>query len=101
MQAVSLDKEHAEMLLRAQEGQEKKAWNPPMATWSPEAAVLADVVDAVRGLTHVTLAVNSKSKPNPPMPYARPRTAIEQVRYESRSAKHKALVARMLPHKKD
>jgi hypothetical protein len=86
-------------MLAALKGQESKPYAPPMATWSATAGLLATLIDEVRGLRYITLAVNSKQKPSPPVPYPRPRTALEKVRNTEREARHKALVKRMLPHK--
>jgi hypothetical protein len=105
MQALSTDEEHARMVIKAQEKarrdgiEEKKPSGPPLSTWSPEVAMLANVADELRALRYLTTAVNSKNKPNPPMPYARPITAFDRVRNQEREAAHRALVARVLPHK--
>lgn len=96
---MSLDEEHAKHLLAATKNQEKQPYAPPMATWSAEAALMATLIDEMRGLRYIMLAVNSKQKPSPPVPYPRPRTALDKVRHQEREARHKTLVSRMLPHK--
>ncbi len=99
MQAVSLDEEHTRALITATEGKDREPYAPPMSAWSTEAGLLASLVDEVRGLRFITLAVNSKQKPQPPMPYPRPRTAMDKVRLQERENRHRSLVARVLPHK--
>lgn len=99
MQAVSLDEEHTKMMLEAAEGMEQKPYAPPMSQWSLTAGLLATLIDEVRGLRFITQAVNSKQKPRPPMPYPRPQTAMDRVRRQEREARHRSLVARVLPHK--
>lgn len=42
------------------------------ASWSREAWMLADVVDALNQVAWLTVAINSKSKPDRPKPYPRP-----------------------------
>jgi hypothetical protein len=98
MQAVSLDEEHTEMLIKASEGKDHKAqpYAPPMATWSAEASMIATLTDEVRALRYITLAVNSKQKPSPPVPVARPRTAMDKVRQRAREERHRSLVSRVL-----
>ncbi len=101
MQLLVNDEEHARMVLEASAGQESKAPSgPPMATWSAEVEALTNIADEVRALRYVTTAVNSKNKPKPPVPYARPKTAFERVRNQQREQRHRELVARVLPHKR-
>jgi hypothetical protein len=96
---VALDEEHARMLDQAMSGEERQPYAPPMSTWTSESALLATLIDEVRGLRFITLAVNSAQKPQPPMPYPRPRTALDRIRRQERESRHRSLVARMLPHK--
>jgi hypothetical protein len=100
-QAVSTDEEHAEMLIRARQGQGAVDASPPLSTWSPEVGVLADLVDAVNALRHAFVAVNSKPGANPKFePYARPRSVMEKVQAKDRARRHTELVGRVLPHKR-
>lgn len=100
-QAVADDEEHAALMLARQElngGSKATEQAPPLATWSAEAGMLADLIDSVNALRHTLIAVNSKKGANNKLtPYPRPRTAIDKVRRRSRQAKHEALVARVLP----
>lgn len=82
----------------------REKWAPPMATWSTEADLLASVYDAVQGVRHaVELSVWAQSgkgsRPKPAKPYPRPKTAMDKARVDTRMAKHKALAARVLPHR--
>ncbi len=99
MQAVSLDEEHTKMLLQVHADAETRPYAPPMSEWSTTNGLLATLIDEVRGLRYITLAVNSSQKPKPPMPYPRPQTAMDKVRRQEREAKHRSLVNRVLPHK--
>lgn len=95
-QALVNDPEHAAALVKAQERAGKQAYSPPMSQWSQESAVLADLVDAVQHVGWITQAANSKSTPKHPLPYTRPKTAMDQARFEARKAKHEALANRLL-----
>lgn len=64
------------LLRRLPPGAWQKEQGP--ASWSREAWMLADVVDAVNQLSWLTAAVNSKSKPERPKPYPRPGDKAKQ-----------------------
>lgn len=86
-------------------GASREKWAPPMASWSTEADLLASVHDAVQGVRYaVELSIWAQSgkgsKPKPPKSYPRPRTAMDKARADARLAKHKALAARVLPHRR-
>lgn len=82
-------------------GEGSEPYAPPMSMWSMEADLLATLIDEVRALKHLTVAVNSPKgkQPNPPKPFPRPRTVMASARVASRAARHRALAARVLPHK--
>ena len=42
------------------------------ASWSSEAYLLAQAIDAINQMVWVTVSVNSKRKPKPPKPISRP-----------------------------
>jgi hypothetical protein len=104
---VADDPEHARLLVEAQEKStaenKPEEWAPPLATWTPEVGLLADVVDAVNQLRIAFIAANTEKGKQPPKftAYPRPKSALEKVRkvseYERRKAKHDALVKRVLP----
>lgn len=110
--SVSMDEEHAKMLAEAiaqrdansEEKPESKG--PPLTSWTPEMAMLTNVYDAVRGVQHAVVAVQSErgKMPEPPKPAPRPVTplerALKRAEYERRKAKHESLVARVLPKKR-
>lgn len=108
--SVANDEEHTKMVAeslaaRKAEGDESAdSSGPPMHTWSPEVAKLTEVVDAVRGVRHAIIAVNSKKAPDPPEPSPRPKTlleaAIRRAEHDRKKSRHDALVKRMLPHKR-
>ena len=93
--------EYAQAVIESQdratrEGREISKSGPSLATWTPEVGVMADIVDAVRGVSHAVL-VSVGGNPKDPVPYARPRTALDQARKQKEQADYDALVARMLP----
>jgi hypothetical protein len=81
---------------RERAGLAHEPYFPPMAQWSQEAGMLADLIDEVRALRFITTAANSENAPKPPVPYTRPQTAAERVKQEMRERKHRDIVARML-----
>lgn len=105
--AVSNDEEYAKAIAEATASKgddDGKRPRPPMATWTPDVAITADLIDAVRQLDHTMWAVNGAKGIKQPEPYARPETAVERylrrAKFEHRQREHEALVKRMLPHKR-
>lgn len=110
--AVAMDEDHAKMVAEAiqaqreREGADAKPAGPALTTWTPELAMLTNLLDAVRGVQHAVVAVNSsKGKtPEPPKPSPRPRTPLEDIlrtlEYQRRKAAHESLVARVLRKKR-
>jgi hypothetical protein len=77
-----------------------------MHTWTPEVAMSAQILDAVRNLSYTLVMVNHDgkgAKPKPPEPAPRPYSPLEKAMARANHAKrkqeHDSLVARMLPHK--
>lgn len=108
--SVTMDEEHAQMMAEAiaareQSGEKSEDNGPALVGWTNEVAVMTNVLDAVRGVAHAVVAVNSpKGKtPEAPKPAPRPRTPLERAlkaaEFSRKKAKHESLVARMLPHK--
>lgn len=98
---VSMDEKHAEMLLEAQEAFERaggKATDggPSLTSWTPEVNLLASIYDAIHGV-QFAVSASVGGKPDRPVPYPRPKTAIEIVRLRRRQHAHEDLTARMLP----
>lgn len=97
VQAMTDDEEWAAQVLDGPQPEKK----PPavrMADWSPEMEMLTNLLDAVRELTRVAaMAGGSKPKKTPPAP--RPRTALDRLRERRREAKHRRVVAAVLPRK--
>lgn len=107
---VSMDEEHAKMMADAltaraeKTGESTDSRGPSLTTWTPEVAMGANVVDAVRSVAHAVVAVQSgKNAPEPPKPMPRPKTPLESAmklaEHRRKKAKHESLVARLLPHK--
>jgi hypothetical protein len=106
--AVSMDEEHAKMMAesiiaRRESGEEsdQSPQGPSLVQWTPEVAVMTNVLDAVRGVQHAVVAVNAGDKaPAPPRPAPRPITPLERALrhadYVRRKAKHDALADRVL-----
>ncbi len=99
-EAISVDPEHQRLVRESLKaaGKELPKYAPPMASWSQEASLLADLVDAVNTLRHVVLVTSGdgKNKPAPPKPVQRPRTVSERVEFEARRAAHEKLADRIL-----
>lgn len=109
--SVSMDEEHAKMMaesIAARQASEDKAAEdsgPSLTTWTPEVAVLTNVLDAVRGVQHAVYAAqHGKKAGEPPKPSPRPVTplqkALRSAEFKRRQRSHEDLVARVLPHKK-
>lgn len=107
---IAMDEEHAQMMAEAlaarnKDGGEDKDSGPPLTTWTPEVAVLTNVLDAVKGVQYAVVAVQAEKgkAPEPPKPSERPVTplqrALKRAEFDRRKAAHDALVARVLPHK--
>lgn len=106
---VSMDEEHARMMAEAlaerEQDDDAEGSGPPLTTWTPEVAVLTNVLDAVRGVQYAVIAANSEGgkAPEAPKPAPRPTTPLERAMrradFERRKAKHESLVARLLPSK--
>jgi len=100
--AVSMDVEHAMMVLEAQEraerlGQPGPPKGPGLQTWSPEVAELVGLRDDVRNQTAVIVKSNGGNA-REPKPLPRPATANETARLRKRMRDHDILRRRMLPH---
>jgi hypothetical protein len=91
-----MDEEYAEMILNAQEKGTVKSTGggPSMTTWTPEHGALAMVIDKLSVLIEI-----NKSKPGQVIPYARPQTALDKVRFRRQQKKHESIVAMVLPGK--
>lgn len=84
---------------------EQMALRPPadtepgvqMADWSPEMEALSLIVDRLGEVMRAVIATIPKAKVPAIKPMPRPRTAFDRVRQRRRVAKHRALVARVLP----
>lgn len=109
--SVSMDEEHAKMIadsIMAQveaTGEKPKEKGPALTSWSPEVAAITTLTDAVNGVRYAVIASASGGKAGePPKPLARPRTPLETAlalaEHRRRKAKHEALAARLLPHKR-
>jgi len=99
--AMLNDPEYAQAVIESQdrakrEGREISKSGPSLATWTSEVGVMADIVDALRRV-EVAVFAAAGGNPKDPVPYARPRTALDQARKQKEQADYDALVARMLP----
>jgi len=108
-EAVANDPEHAKMVADAlaQSGERDDSAvssGPPLSNWTPEVEVLTRLIDAVKALHYIIPASQGSKSAKMPPPEERPQTLLERARksgeYKRRKAKHDALAARMLPHKR-
>lgn len=113
-EAVANDPEHAKMLIEAlgerakgadPGSEDDQSGHPPLHTWTPEHAALIRLIDVAKGIQWAIFASvpGNKQPPQAPAPEPRPKTVLDRARrqaeYDRKLAKHKALTARMLPHK--
>ena len=104
--SVAMDEDHARMMAeslaaRKQTGEAAENTGPSLTTWTPEVAALTNVLDAVRDVRYAVVAAqHGKKAGEPPTPAPRPVTPLERAMkrasFDSKKAKHEALVARVL-----
>lgn len=100
--ALSLDPEHAEMVIAAQEKAKKTGEpdpgprSPSLSIWSPEVDMLAKVVDGVNGVAYA-VAKSNGGKADVPKPTPRPSNAMEVARLRKRNREHEKMKSRLLP----
>lgn len=77
----------------------KASTNPPMATWSTEAGLIAAAVNELRALKSVFIQANSKPGSSAPNvePVPTPETAWPKIEQDVRLRRHRELVARLIP----
>lgn len=79
--------------------------SPSLLDWTPEAGLLAGVIDAINALRHTLMQVNTeRGKQTPKIPpYPRPRTLVDSMvdtkERALRWAAHDRLANRVLPHR--
>lgn len=109
--AIANDEEYAEFAAKAaaERGETrpgaKSDDGPPLTTWTPEVAIMTQVLDAVNQVRYAVIAVQAGKKAgDPPKPARRPQTAFERAfrraEFDRRKAAHESLVARVLPRKR-
>lgn len=105
-QALANDEEYAAKLAEHYVESDEKPAGPSLTKWTPEVEMLARVVNELRILNAAFVMANSSgnaAKPKPEMLHG-PTTALQralaQRRHAERERKHQALVARVLPHKR-
>jgi hypothetical protein len=106
---VANDEEHAKLIAKAiaerkAAGEQPEDNGPALTTWTPEVAVMTQVLDAVNQVRYAVVATQvGKKAGDPPKPARRPVTALEKAartaELRRRKAAHDSLVARVLPHK--
>ncbi|MFI7608781.1 hypothetical protein ACIBTV_27225 [Micromonospora sp. NPDC049366] len=68
-----------------------------LSEWTPEMERLTDLYDLVNEVIRVLVALKG-GKPGNSKPLPRPVSALDRAKARKRQAKHRSLVARMLPH---
>lgn len=96
VEALSDDEQLAEQMIRQPDP--PKAPRRRMADWSPTVELLTAILDRLGEVT-MTIAALGGAKPRkfPRAPH--PVTAFERIRNRKREAKHRSVVARLLPGK--
>jgi hypothetical protein len=100
-QTIMNDPEYVERLVEArakaqERGDEPPSTAPPLNTWSPEVAALADVVDRLAGIAYILRKANGDSGAQPPKPSPRPITLMPQYEAKRRREQHEKLTARLI-----
>lgn len=94
VEALADDEELAEMVLESPH--DDVPTGPRMSQWSPEAGLLAEIVDRLAEVASAVVA-SAGGAPGTLKPYPRPRTAADRVQARRRRQRHDALVRRVLP----
>jgi hypothetical protein len=68
-------------------------------TWTPEVAALTLIADRIATVVAAVFKAQGHKGVPDPKPLPRPRSAMDRVLIEERERAHKALSARVLPHK--
>ncbi len=96
-QDMLTDEVMMEQLLAAQsKAKDMGPSGPPLATWTPEAGLLADVLDRLGDVVSGLVALGG-GRPSPVQRYDRPVTAYDGAYQKRRMARHEELVAAVLP----
>lgn len=100
---MTSDEEHMEALVRASKGKASGPGNPSMSDWGQLESMIAVLIDAVNRNTEVTHAVSTgkKAKPLKLGNYPRPATAVEKIEKRIQKDEHEAMVALLLPAKRE
>lgn len=99
------DEDHARMIAESlaerQQGDAAEDRGPSLQGWTPEVAMLTNILDATRAVQYAVYAAqHGKKAGEPPKPSPRPSTALEKAMKSAelrrRKAAHESLVARVL-----
>lgn len=99
-EAVAEDEDLARQLLKVKPPDDDAVPVRRMSDWSAEVEMLTAVLDRLGELVQAVAALGG-AKPRRVQPAPRPVTAFERVRRNRRADQHRALVSRVLPHKRD
>lgn len=93
-EAVLNDEDYAEALVSQGVPEPKER----VSEWSPEREALAQITDALHGLTQVAIAA-AGGKPSDVQPARRPVTALDAARDRAKTRRYEELLARIFGHK--
>lgn len=100
---MSMDVEHAEMVVKAQDEAKKRGEPDPgprapsLAIWSPEVDVGYKILDATHAVAYAVAKSNGGTNVKPPKPALRPSNAMEAARLRMKAEAHERIKARVLP----
>jgi hypothetical protein len=95
--AIADDEDYARQVLELEEREGRPAAAPPrLDEFSPEVRALAVIADKLSYLASIQVARAGKTPPKSE-PYPRPVTALDRVRRRRDMARHRSVVARLLP----
>lgn len=92
------DEQVAEQILAFEDKHPNAKPSRRVSDFTPEVDLLSTLVDRVGELTQAVVAA-AGAQPRKVTPVPRPKTAVDRVRARRSLAKHRRLVARVLPHR--
>ncbi len=95
---LTSDEEYMERVLTSKaERDDERAGKPSMADWSLTNSLLAQLIDAVRQNTQITVSASGSKQSLNLQPAPRPWTAADKVNYRIEQRKHEEMVSMLIP----
>jgi hypothetical protein len=96
---LTSDEEYMERILTSKDAQrdDERSGRPSMADWSLTNSLLAQLIDAVRQNTQITMAAAGSKQSLNLQPAPRPWTAADKVNHRIEQRKHEEMVSMLIP----